>query len=79
MQRIDAHENVLRYQRIGNSERLQILLNLGHSASKVPSPGGVILKSTCGDREGDRVNEMVELRAAEGLIIAVDHRELTSP
>jgi alpha-glucosidase len=79
MQRIDAHENVLRYQRAGDGERLQILLNLGHSASQVAVECGVILKSTCGDREGDRVNEVIELRAAEGLIIAVDGGEITSP
>jgi alpha-glucosidase len=79
MQHLDAHENVLRYQRVGAGERLQILLNLGHSASQVAVAGGMILKSTCGDREGARVNEIIELRAVEGLIIAVDGGELTSP
>jgi alpha-glucosidase len=79
MHHIDAHEKVLRYQRVGHGERLQILLNLGYSASQVAGAGGVILKSTCGDREGDRVSETFELRAAEGLIIAVDGGEPTSP
>jgi alpha-glucosidase len=79
LQCIEARENVLRYQRIGNSKQLQVLLNFGHSLTTITVAAGIILKSTCSDRDGDRVSGMVELRAAEGLIIAVDAGELTSP
>jgi alpha-glucosidase len=78
LQCIEARENVLRYQRIGNSEQLQVLLNFGHSVTKITVADGIILKSTCGDREGDRVSGMVELRATEGLIFALDDGGFTS-
>jgi len=68
MQSIAAHDNVLRYQRAGGSETLLILLNLSHEAVQVDA-GGIILKSTHGDREGERVVQSTTLRPAEGLIL----------
>ena len=72
MQSVAAQDNVLRYKRAGESDLLLVLLNLGHTPAQVDAGIGVILKSTCGDRESERVNHSVELRAEEGLIIDVD-------
>jgi alpha-glucosidase len=70
---VAARENVLRYERVGEAESLLILLNLGHTPTRVEARNGVILKSTFSGREDERVNHSIELRAEEGLIIGVDH------
>ena len=68
MQSIAAHNNVLRYQRVDANATLLILLNLSHEQVKVDA-GGVILKSTHGDRKGENITHFTFLRPAEGLIL----------
>jgi alpha-glucosidase len=70
MQSIAARDNVLRYQRISPTESLQILLNLGHTATQVDA-SGVILKSTHPGREGESIIQSIELHPAEGLILTL--------
>jgi alpha-glucosidase len=68
MQSIAAHDNVLRYQRVGANETLLILLNPSHKPVQVDT-SGIILKSTHGDREGEHIAHSTALRPAEGLIL----------
>ncbi|HEV2644971.1 MAG TPA: alpha-amylase family glycosyl hydrolase [Acidobacteriaceae bacterium] len=68
LQSVAAHDNILSYRRVGESETLLILLNLGHEAVEVGA-SGTILKSTHGDREGQHLAESTTLRPAEGLIL----------
>ena len=70
VQSIAAHDNVLRYQRVGANETLLILLNLSYEPVQVDA-SGIILKSTHGDREGEPVAEFTTLRPAEGLILRI--------
>jgi alpha-glucosidase len=66
---------VVAYRRRSASRRLLVLLNFVHApASYVlgdDGPGRVLLSSFL-DREGERVNDQVALRADEGLLISVD-------
>jgi alpha-glucosidase len=68
MQSIEAHDNILRYQRVDANETLLILLNLSHEPVQVDA-SGIILKSTHGDREGEHIAHCTALRPAEGLIL----------
>jgi alpha-glucosidase len=68
VQSITALDNVLRYQRVSPDETLLVLLNLSHEPVQVNASGS-ILKSTHGDRNGERIDPSTTLRPAEGLII----------
>jgi hypothetical protein len=58
------------------AERLIILLDLGHEAETVVLPADAgraeTLLSTHLDREGERVENSVQIRRDEGLIIKLD-------
>ena len=68
-----AEDHVLRYERTGHGERFMVLLNMGQEpAQAAVAERGTVLVSTQLDREGTRVSGETELRAAEGLVIALD-------
>ncbi len=70
LQAVAADDAVLRYECAGASERIQVVLNTGHEPATLKLDHGTILCSTCFDREQERVSGAVQLRAAEGLVIA---------
>jgi alpha-glucosidase len=72
MQSVGVEGQILRYERVNESEHLLILLNLGHHSAQVRATGGVILKSTGGDRGGERVESLISLKSDEGLIVEID-------
>jgi alpha-glucosidase len=67
---VSAQNNVLRFERIQGAERIVVMLNFDSQPLRVPVESGIILASTCLDREGSAVSKQIELRAAEGLVIA---------
>jgi alpha-glucosidase len=65
---IAAANNVLRYERLGEGERLLILLNLGDAPISVPSVTGEILAATS-PWLSEQPNGLTQLGAATGLIV----------
>ena len=63
---------VLRYERRGDEDRILVLLNLSGDSVRMTVESGTILASTEFDRDGQQVNGVVELKAAEGMIIDLD-------
>ena len=53
--------------------RLLIALNLGHdaTAATVPTYQGLVLLSSYGDRNGEKVRGQVDLRPDEGTIVEI--------
>jgi alpha-glucosidase len=72
MQFISADEGVLVYERRGDEDRILVLLNLSADSVKMTVESGTILASTGFDQDGQRVNGMVELKAAEGMVLDLD-------
>jgi alpha-glucosidase len=73
MQSVSADGNVLRYGRVGDEDRILILLNMGMEPIRMTIESGTILASTYFDREGQNINGTVDMKAAEGLVIDLDH------
>jgi alpha-glucosidase len=70
---VRAEDHVLRYERTGHGQRLLVLLNISQEPEQGQLTGaGTVLVSTHLDREGTKVAGAVELRAAEGLVVALD-------
>jgi hypothetical protein len=64
-------EHALSYQRRHGDERLSVVLNLGSLPERVKlGETGHILVSTCLDREGEHVDEILMLRPDEGVILS---------
>lgn len=73
--RIDAvkvEENILRYERTQEEERILVLLNMSHELAKVSHPRGRLLLSTHLDRDGENSGQVAWLRADEGVIVQVE-------
>jgi alpha-glucosidase len=64
---------VFAYERRHREERLLVALNLGHEPRRIAPPpdakAGVVIFSTFLDRAGERIENALELRADEGLIV----------
>jgi alpha-glucosidase len=69
MSSIAAENNLLRFERTGGAERFLILLNMGHEPVQAVTENGAVCMSTCLNREGERVNGAIGLRASEAMII----------
>ena len=69
---VSAEGAVLRYSRSDGNERVQVVLNMSHYAVRPKVASGVVLMGTHLERIGERVAEMTELAAAEGIVIAID-------
>jgi len=63
--------NRLSYERASDNERLVIFLNFGHSPVQVATEAGIVLASTDSRRDTERVDNFIELRGSEGLVIKV--------
>jgi alpha-glucosidase len=72
MQLVSADNGVLRYERRGDEDRILVLLNMSADSVRTTVEGGTILVSTEFDRDGQRVDNIVELKAAEGMIVDLD-------
>jgi hypothetical protein len=66
---VTADKNLLRYERAGEAERFLVLLNLGDDSVRAKTEAGKIIAAIRSDREGQQVDALIELKAAEGLII----------
>ena len=72
-----VEKSVLRYERTNGDEQMMVLLNMGSDSVKVTVGAGTILVSTNSDWKTKSVDGMVELRGAEGLIVALDPARMT--
>jgi alpha-glucosidase len=66
---VAADQHLLSFQRVGENERLLVLLNLGYDSVRIPLESGTVLISTSLDRAAQAVNEYLDLRAAEGVVV----------
>ena len=72
MENLAVQGDVLAYERCFDQERLAIFLNTRHDSQQVGARAGRILLSTSLDREGEVVAAALDLRPAEGVIVALD-------
>jgi hypothetical protein len=72
MQFVGADKGVLRYERRGDDDRILVLLNMSADSVGMTTENGTILASTDFDRNGQKVNGKVEMKAAEGMVIDLD-------
>src|ERR1700692_4819220 len=72
MQFVGADKGVLRYERRGDDDRILVLLNMSADSVGMTTESGTILASTEFDREGQKLNGTVEMKAAEGMVIDLD-------
>ena len=68
---VAAEGSILRYERSGSGKRLLILLNLANNPGHASTESGVVIASTCHRPDGERVAGMVEIKAAQGLVIDI--------
>ena len=69
---VAAEKNVLRYERTSDRERILVVLNMASDAAQITVKAGTVLASTHMDREGTKIGGLVDLRAAEGLVIGLE-------
>jgi alpha-glucosidase len=69
---VKAEGAVLHYQRSEGDERIRVVLNMGSDPVQANLERGTVLACTHLDREGERVSGRAEIRAAEGLVIALE-------
>ena len=68
LQSLAVESEVLRFHRVGEQDRILVLLNMGHLPMQVEAEPGSVLASTCLDREGKKVSGTVALeRRPRGL------------
>src|SRR5260370_29192820 len=65
-------KGVLRYERRGDEDRILVLLNMSTDSVRMTTESGTILVSTDFERDRQRVNGTVEMKAAEGMVIDLD-------
>ncbi len=63
---------MLRYERTGEANRILVILNMATEPVQVTIAAGSVLVSTYLDREGNKVSGQIDLRATEGLVVALD-------
>lgn len=68
---LSAADGVLQFGRSDGKKRFGIVVNLGETARQIPFEKGVIAVCTDLRREGETVNEQVQLKPAEAAIIEV--------
>ena len=71
LEAIAAVGDVLTYERRTEQTRLTIILNLGPEPRTLPLRSARILCSTRLDRDGERIDDTITLRAGEG-VVALD-------
>lgn len=80
---VEDDGDLVTYTRTDGKTRFRVLLNLGHEARRyAPASGslaGAVVISTYLDREDQRVQGQIDLRADEGLVVRLDAMPGTSP
>ena len=66
---VSAEGTLLRYQRVDESSRWMVLLNLGDRGLQVVAPLGTVVISTISAKQGTVVSNLVGLDANEGLVL----------
>jgi alpha-glucosidase len=69
---VSADRGVLRYERRGEEDRILMLLNMSMDPVRITTESGTILASTYFDRDGQKVNDVADMKTAEGLVIDLD-------
>ena len=69
LQLVRVEEHLLCFERAGESERLQIFLNLGFDPMRIAIGNATVVLSTELDRDAEIVSGFLELRAAEGILL----------
>lgn len=69
---VTAENHVLRFERTGNGHRILVLLNMAAEPARIAAGSGTVLVSTHLDCEGMKTSEQIDLRPAEGLVIALN-------
>ncbi len=64
--------DLLCYERRSATERLWVVLNLGHTPVRAATGAATILLNTSLNRTGERIKDSVELEGSEGLLIRLD-------
>jgi alpha-glucosidase len=64
--------DLLCYERRSATERLWVVLNLGHTPMRAATEAGTILLNTSLNRAGERITDSVMLGGSEGLLIRLD-------
>jgi alpha-glucosidase len=68
---VTASGDLLTYERVADNERLLIFLNFGLSPVQATTEAGIVITDTSTHRDGERVNNLIELQGSEGLILKV--------
>jgi alpha-glucosidase len=76
---VTADRHLLSFQRVGENECFQVLLNLGYDPVRVPIEQGTVILSTCLDHESQLANGHFDLRAAEGVILCLSDSPERTP
>jgi alpha-glucosidase len=71
LEHVNADKNVLQYERCRDHERLLVVLNMVAESAQIDVKAGTVLASTHMDREGSNIGGLIDLRAAEGLVIVL--------
>ncbi len=69
LQGVTADQHLLSFMREGENERFLVLLNLGYDSVQVPIENAAVVISTHLDRESQSVNQSLDLRPAEGIVL----------
>ena len=72
LQSLTVESEVLRFHRIGEQDRILVLLNMGHVSMQIEIEPGSVLASTCLHHEGQRMSGTVTLEGAEGIVLSLD-------
>jgi alpha-glucosidase len=72
MRSVAADQNLLRYERVDGDERFLVLLNLGHSSVQAATEIGIVIVAAGSYREGERVDNLVEVKGSEALLIKIE-------
>jgi alpha-glucosidase len=69
-----AGPSLVAYRRRGSARELLVVLNFAHApeALRLPGEAGRVLLSTFLDRQNERIEGQVRLRADEGVVVALD-------
>jgi alpha-glucosidase len=69
---VSASGELLRYERVGGTQRIVVLLNFGENSIDVPTTTGTILLGTDSMRREKRVSNLIRLQGSEGVVIKID-------
>jgi alpha-glucosidase len=72
LENVRAEDHALSFERRGATDCIRVILNMSAEPAHAVLPSGTILASTQLDRARGKVNGPIELRAAEGLVVAMD-------